>query len=161
MGYHWSAYAWVLCVAAAADAVAIARVWRRRGATGATSLCVVLAGAGVWCLAYALELSAPTLAGRQLWGALKYLGTTALPPAWFVFALQYTGRGRTGPRLYAALCVEPLIVLGLLAVPQTRALVRSYPRGRSPRCPSRASVARTGCTWCTRTCWCWRPARCC
>ena len=135
MGYHWSAYAWVLCVAAAADAVAIARVWHRRGATGATSLCVVLAGAGVWCLAYALELSAPTFAGRQLWGALKYLGTTALPPAWFVFALQYTGRGRTGPRLYAALCVEPLIVLGLLAVPQTRALVRSYPPGPLPAVP--------------------------
>ena len=135
MGYHWSAYAWVLCVAAAADAVAFARVWRRRGATGATSLCVVLAGAGWWCLAYALQLAAPTVDGAVLWGAVKYVGTTALPPAWFVFALQYTGRGRTGPRLYAALCVEPLIVLGLLAVPRTRALIRYYPAGPSSPVP--------------------------
>ena len=135
MGYQWSVYSWVLCVAAAADAVAFARVWRRRGATGATSVCVVLAGAGVWCLTYALQLAAPTVDGRVLWGGLKYIGTTALPPAWFVFALQYTGRGRTGPRLYAALCIEPLIVLGLLAVPQTRALVRSYPAGAQPHIP--------------------------
>ena len=82
MGYQWSAYAWVLCVAAVVDAVAFARVWRRRGATGATSLCVVLAGAGWWCLAYALQLAAPTVDGAVFWGAAKYVGTTALPPAW-------------------------------------------------------------------------------
>ena len=83
-----------------------------------------------WSFAYALELAAPTTGGRELWGALKYVGITVLPPAWLVFALQYTGRvGRPNRWFLGALTIEPLIVLVLLAVPGTRHLIRFYPPG--------------------------------
>jgi diguanylate cyclase (GGDEF)-like protein len=95
----------------------------------------------VWSFAYALELSATGTSHRELWGALKYIGVTALPAAWLVFALQYTGRiGRPKRWFVGALAVEPLAVLALLAVPATRHLIRFYPPGP----PQRFTAASAG-----------------
>ncbi len=127
---HLSAYVVVLVAIGVADIVAAISVWRRRGRIGRASLCAVLLAAAVWCVAYALEL-ATTGDSRVLWGALKFIGTTLLPPAWLIFALQYTGRlARPGRRLLAALAVEPALVLLLLAYSPTRSLIRSYPAGQ-------------------------------
>ncbi len=126
---HLSAYVVVLAVSGVVDLVAALSMWRRRGRVGRDSLCAVLLSAAVWCLAYALELMASGNA-RVMWGALKFIGTTLLPPAWLIFALQYTGRlTRPGPRVLAALAIEPTLVLSLLALPPTRSLIRSYPAG--------------------------------
>jgi diguanylate cyclase (GGDEF)-like protein len=128
--YHVSFYAAVLIASGAADVVAAVGVWRRRGSPGRNSLCVVLLAVAVWSFAYALELSAATTSARELWGALKYVGVTALPAAWLLFALQYTGRiGKASRSLIGALTIEPVVVLVLLAVPGTRHLIRSYPPG--------------------------------
>ncbi len=127
MGFeHLSAYAVVLAVSGVADIAAALNVWRWRGRVGRASLCAVLLAAAIWCVAYALELAASG-DSRVLWGALKFIGTTLLPPAWLIFTLQYTGRlGRPGPRLLAALAVEPALILLLLAYGPTRSLIRSY-----------------------------------
>ncbi len=120
----------VLVVTGVVDIAAALSVWRRRGRVGRASLCAVLLAAAVWCVAYALELAASGNS-RVLWGALKFIGTTLLPPAWLIFALQYTGRlTRPGRRLLAALAIEPALVLLLLAYPPTRSLIRSYPPGQ-------------------------------
>jgi diguanylate cyclase (GGDEF)-like protein/PAS domain S-box-containing protein len=96
----------------------------------------------VWSFAYALELSAPTNGARELWGALKYIGIMGLPPAWLVFALQYTGRmARPSRRFLGALAIEPLIVGVLLAVPGTRHLIRFYPPGPPQRIPTAGAGA--------------------
>ena len=127
MGFHHlSAYVIVLVASGVADIAAALSVWRWRGRVGRASLCAVLLAAAVWCLAYALELLGSG-DSRVLWGALKFIGTTLLPPAWLIFALQYTGRlNRPGRRLLAALAVEPTLVLVLLAYSPTRSLIRSY-----------------------------------
>jgi diguanylate cyclase (GGDEF)-like protein/PAS domain S-box-containing protein len=128
--YHFSFYAAVLIVSGAADVLAALGVWRRRGSPGRNSLCVAMVATAVWSFAYALELAATSTGDRELWGALKYIGVTGVPPAWLLFALQYTGRmGRPRPRLLAALAVEPVVVLALLAIPGTRHLIRFYPPG--------------------------------
>ena len=127
---HLSGYVVVLVVSGVVDIAAALSVWRRRGRVGRASLCAVLLAAAVWCVAYALELAASG-DSRVLWGALKFIGTTLLPPAWLIFALQYTGRlTRPGRRLLAALAIEPALVLSLLAYPPTRSLIRSYPPGQ-------------------------------
>ncbi|MBV8999298.1 MAG: EAL domain-containing protein [Solirubrobacterales bacterium] len=134
---HITFYAGVLIASGAADVAAAFSVWRRRGSPGRNSLCVAMLGTAVWSFAYALELSATGTSDRVLWGAVKYLGITVLPPAWLVFALQYTGRmGRPKPRLLGALAVEPVIVLTLLAIPGTRHLIRSYPPGPPQSIPT-------------------------
>ncbi len=138
MGDHVSAYVLVLAASGVMDIAAAFGVWRRRGRVARASVCVVLLAAAVWCLAYALQLAG---AGRVLWGAVKFVGTTLLPPAWLLFALQYTGRlSRPGWRLLGVLALEPVLVLSLLAIPPTRALVRSYPPGK----PQDVSDARLG-----------------
>ena len=135
-GYHVSFYAAVLIASGAADVAAAIGVWRRRGNPGRNALCIAMLAVAVWSLAYALELSAPTTNDRELWGALKYVGVTALPAAWLVFALQYTGRvGRPSRLFVGALTIEPLVVLVLLVVPGTRHLIRAYPPGREQPVP--------------------------
>ena len=130
MGNALSPFAPVLVGSAIADVVAAIVVWRRRGSTGRHALCLALLAGMTWSLVYALELAAPSSAGQQLWGNFKYVGTTALPPAWLIFTLQYAGRiTDVGRGLLAALAVEPLVMLSLLAYPPTRTLVHSYPPG--------------------------------
>jgi diguanylate cyclase (GGDEF)-like protein/PAS domain S-box-containing protein len=126
---HLSGYVVALAVSGIVDIAAALSVWRHRRRIGRASLCAVLVAAAAWCLAYALEL-ATSGDSRVLWGALKFIGTTLLPPAWLMFALQYTGRlTHPGRRLLAGLAIEPAVVLALLAIPSTRSLIRSYPAG--------------------------------
>jgi PAS domain S-box-containing protein len=127
VGWHW----WFSAMALAGGAclaVYAAYVWRRRRASAGASLAVVLAAAGWWGLAYALELAATDLSVKLLWGDAKWLGVCLLPPAWFAFIMQYTGRDRWVNRTtMAALAVPPVAVILLLANQATHDLVRYYP----------------------------------
>lgn len=101
--------------------------WRRESRIG-WSLAALLASVAWWGLAYAVELSVTDIASKSLWGDLKYVGVMTLAPAWLIFVLQYTGRGRlVTRRLLALLAIEPILAMTLLAVPATHDLVRSYP----------------------------------
>jgi diguanylate cyclase (GGDEF)-like protein/PAS domain S-box-containing protein len=125
---HWSLMSGSLIAAGVISLGAAAFVLRHRGAPGRLSLSIAVAAGAAWSITYGLELAATSRSGQQLWGYAEYLGTTLLPPAWLLFALQYTGRRRRiGRSLVAALAVEPVIVLALIALPATRELVRSYP----------------------------------
>jgi PAS domain S-box-containing protein len=125
--WHWYFSALALAGGACLGAYAF-YVWRRRTATAGASLVVVLAAAGWWSLAYALELGASSLAAKLRWGDAKWLGIAVLPPAWFAFIMQYTGLGRWVNRYtLAALAVPPAAVLVLLANRASHDLVRYYP----------------------------------
>jgi PAS domain S-box-containing protein len=127
VGQHWYFSAMALA-AGACLAVYAFYVWRHRRASAGTSLVVVLAAAGWWGLAYALELAATNLSTKLLWGDAKWLGVALLPPAWFAFVMQYNGRGRWVNRpVMVALAVPPVAVIVLLANPATHDLVRYYP----------------------------------
>jgi PAS domain S-box-containing protein len=104
------------------------QVGRRRDIAAGLSLAVLLVSVAWWGLAYAVELSVSDLAVKLRWGDLKYVGVCTLAPAWLVFVLQYTGRGRlVSTRFLGLLTVEPLAVFAVLAVPATHDLVRFYP----------------------------------
>jgi diguanylate cyclase (GGDEF)-like protein/PAS domain S-box-containing protein len=103
-------------------------MWSRRTTPGAAALIFILA-AGIWyTTTYALELGTTALHTKQLWGDIKYVGVTMLPPAWLAFTLQYSGRTRWLTRRRVLwLAVEPLAVLVMLAIPGAHDLVRFYP----------------------------------
>jgi PAS domain S-box-containing protein len=127
VGWHWYFSALAL-VGGCCLAVYASYVWRRRRASAGASLAVVLAAAGWWGLAYAIELAATRLSTRLLWGDAKWLGICLLPPAWFAFIMQYTGRDRWVNRsTMAALAVPSAAVIVLLANQATHDLVRYYP----------------------------------
>jgi signal transduction histidine kinase len=88
----------------------------------------MLAAAGWWGLAYALELASSTLSARLFWGDAKWLGIALLPVAFYAFIMQYTGHQRwVNRRAMAALAVVPVATIALLAIPATHDLVRYYP----------------------------------
>jgi PAS domain S-box-containing protein len=127
VGQHWFFSAMALA-AGACLAVYAFYVWRHRRASAGASLAVVLAAAGWWSLAYALELAATDLSTKLRWGDAKWLGICLLPPAWFAFTMRYTRRDRWVNRpVMAALAVPPVAVIVLLAIPATHDLVRYYP----------------------------------
>ncbi|HEX7147722.1 MAG TPA: histidine kinase N-terminal 7TM domain-containing protein, partial [Actinomycetota bacterium] len=118
-------------------------VWRHRKASAGASLTVMLAAAGWWGLAYALELASHRLPVRLFWGDVKWLGIALLPPAFYAFVMQYTGRPRwVNRRTMAALAVVPVATVTLLAVPATHDLVRYYKPGAEAD-PTRA-IAQVG-----------------
>jgi hypothetical protein len=55
---------------------------------------LVLLGLAVWSLGYGVELGSAALPTVIFWDNIAFLGKLLMPPAWFVFALQYTGRAR-------------------------------------------------------------------
>lgn len=119
-----------------------AYVARQRGTRTGWSLAVLLVSVAWWGTAYAIELSVDEVPDKELWGGLKYVGICLLPPAWLAFVLQYVGRGElVTRRLLAALAIEPVLVLVLLAVPATHDLIRHYP---PPTADERLPIVGTG-----------------
>ena len=127
MTLPWSPAGWWLVAGSVLVTVAIVVVWRRRDTATIVGLLAVLAGAVLWSVCSALELSAGDLAGREYWGDLKYIGVVLLPPAYLAFVLQCSGHTRWPRWAGPALAVEPLAVLLLLAASATHDLVRFYP----------------------------------
>ena len=100
----------------------------RRGTPSGWSLAVLLVSVAWWGLAYSVELTVDEIGPKSHWGDLKYLGISALAPAWLVFVLQYVGLGHlVTKRLLVLLAIEPLVLLTLLALPATHDLVHHYP----------------------------------
>jgi PAS domain S-box-containing protein len=127
VGRHWYFSAVALAGGACLAGYTL-YVWRHRRASAGASLAVMLAAAGWWGLAYAIELAATDLATRKFWGDTKWLGIALLPVAFYAFVMQYTGRDLlVNRRTMAALAVVPVATVALLAVPATHDLVRYYP----------------------------------
>ena len=100
-----------MCVITAAAGVF---VWVRLRAPGARVLALLLFACALNSGAYGLEFATTSLAAKEEFEKLLTVGSVAIPTLWFVFALQYTGRGRYLTRTaLAALAVVPLLSLGL------------------------------------------------
>ena len=85
----------LLALLSAAISVGVAiRVWQRRPGPGVVPLTLMVLGAAWWSLGYALEISTPDLETQVLIANLEYPGIATIPVMWFVFVLEYTGRGK-------------------------------------------------------------------
>jgi len=103
-----------LLVSAVLTTVLAVFVWRERPKTGATAMVAVIVGLALWALGQAVVVGAAPQRLRMLGYAVTVTGTALVSFPWFVFALQYVGRGEwvTRPRV-AALAVEPLAITAL------------------------------------------------
>ncbi|MBN1630701.1 MAG: PAS domain S-box protein, partial [Thermoleophilia bacterium] len=129
MLYEWSAaspYAIVHGVAAVVCFALVFLGWRRRGMPGGLQFATLMAAGAVWATFYALELAAPTLGGKLLWGRLQYLGIVPMPVMWYLFARAHTGATRKfDPRFGAAVGVFSLVTLVLVATNEWHGLIWS------------------------------------
>lgn len=89
--------------------------WRTRHRTGAKALTVFLLGASFWALAEGLTLAVGQYQAMTFWMRVALSLSVVVPPAWLVFALEYTGtRRRISRPLLAALVVEPVVFVWLV-----------------------------------------------
>lgn len=102
-------------VAAVLALVLAALAWDRRPAHGATSFAVAMLAVAVWSAASVLELVAVDPATDLFYARLSYVGITAFPPAWLLFAVAYAGgESLVDRRPVLLLSVEPILVLALV-----------------------------------------------
>jgi PAS domain S-box-containing protein len=121
--WRYIPYALLLLGATALLVLFAFRAWRRRGTPGATALVMLMMAGAVWGVAYALSLGSADPSMRLFWGEVRYLGIVAVPLAWLVFALQYTGReGWVTRRALALLAIEPLVTLVLVFTSEAHGL---------------------------------------
>lgn len=108
-------YVLLLVIGAITSIVLAILAWRYRSAPGAVALAVLMLAIAGWSLAYAQELVSPDLWTKIFWTRIQYIGITLVPPAWLVFAIQYTGRTYwLTRRNLALLAIEPLLVWFLI-----------------------------------------------
>lgn len=70
---------------------------------------------GWWSFWYGMEIASPDLAAKTLWAKLEYIGIAITPVAWFLFAIQYTGRTTWWTRnKQLALFIIPFITIVLV-----------------------------------------------
>ena len=106
----------VVTVAVVVGVAAAIVAWRERPEPGSTPLAVLLAGQAWWAAFLVFELEAETLAAKAFWYDVQWVGAVAIPVAWLVFALEYTGRDRlVTPRIVGALCLVPAVTVLLAA----------------------------------------------
>lgn len=108
-------YVLVPATAAVLAVILAVLAWHRRPAPGAVPFTAVFLSATVWSFAYAMELLSTEPGGSLFWGRVSYFGIVALPAAWLLFALAYTGSDAwKSPVTLGVLAVEPAVLLYLV-----------------------------------------------
>ncbi len=126
----WSAavapYALALLAASVLCGLLAVLGWRRRSKPGGVQFAAMMAGAAIWALFYALELTAPSLVWKVVWAKAEYIGIVTLPLTWFLFARSHTGASKRLSRgLLALVCLIPAITLVLAATNEFHGLLWS------------------------------------
>lgn len=86
-------------------------VWKRRPGTGVTSFTVLMIGLTIWTFAEAFKAMSEGLAGKLFFANAAFIGITIVPAAWFIFSLDFTGRGKwITTRNLRFLAIEPILI---------------------------------------------------
>lgn len=99
--------------------VIAAYIGTHRRALGAGTFALGMASLTVWSIAYGMELASTTLPDMFFWIRIEYLGIATLPALWFVFVIQFSGRGKLlTPFKTFLLFVIPVCTIALVATNQ-------------------------------------------
>ncbi len=95
--------------------------WSQRSVPGSRFYAWLALAMGVVALEEMLSMLGPTPAAALFWFKVRYLPFAVIPPLWFLFVLEYSGRTAwVSPKLLGALFAIPLV---------TQLLVWSNPAG--------------------------------
>ena len=129
MRWQYTPYVLPLLIAAATSVALAFLAWRRRPAPGARPLVWLMLAVAEWSLGYALELGSAGLPDKVFWAKVQYVGIVAVPVAWSVLALQYTGREKwLARRNLILLAIVPLVTLLLAWTNEAHGLIWSDTR---------------------------------
>ena len=115
MHWQYNPYVLPLLIAAAVSVALAFYAWRRRPASGAAPVALLMLAVAVWQLGYALEMGSAEVPSKLFWARVQYLGIAMVPVTWLAFALQYTGWEKwLTRRNVALLTIMPVATLLLL-----------------------------------------------
>jgi signal transduction histidine kinase len=101
-----------------------AYAWYGRDEPGAVAFAVLMIGATVWSLSYAVAVAVFDPGVRLAFEVPIEVGKALIAPAWLAFALGYTGRsGYLTRRNVAAIMLFPIATLLVVALPTLRPLI--------------------------------------
>ncbi|UIO99651.1 ATP-binding protein [Halobaculum sp. CBA1158] len=104
----------VMLVTIAVGTTAALLAWRERPEQGAVPLAAMLAGQVWWSVFFVFEIRASTYAGKVFYSDIQWVGVVVIPVAWFLFAMEYTGRDQyVRPRYVALLLAIPAVTVAL------------------------------------------------
>ncbi len=112
MGWQYTPYIFPLLLAAGISGILTFSAWRHRQRARTGPFMLLTAAVTFWSLGYVIQLSRTPLDAKLFWTNLQYMGITAVPVAWLLFTLQYTGHERWINRhTLVLLAIEPLLTL--------------------------------------------------
>ena len=101
-------------------------IWKKRHVKGSNYLLIAVVAVILYNMAYALEYSATTIAGKVFWSKVEYLGIGTLLPLLFLFVLMYYGIVKKIKTQYAILLWSlPVLVMGLAWTNELHGLIWS------------------------------------
>jgi diguanylate cyclase (GGDEF)-like protein len=102
------------------------RAWSFRFARGAKYFAFLVSSCAVYCLAYSMEISSSELEIVFFWLRIEYVGIAMIPPAFILFAVDYTGwRAKLSAPVVAALFIIPIITIALFLTTPGHGLIYS------------------------------------
>lgn len=108
-------YAVALIVAAIISTIVAVIAWQRRNSIGAKSLFILMSGAMVWSLTYAIRWIAYDEAAQLFWLDATYFGVVVAPTAFLILALEITDQMHIlTPRVRTGLAIIPTFTILIL-----------------------------------------------
>lgn len=118
----------VLLASTAIATLLTLHAWQRRPAVGSVLFALLMLAVSLWSLAYLLEITLPTFAGKLFWVKLRFLGMVIVPVIWLLFVWEYTGNEKwLTRRKITAVALTPAVTLLLTFTNDTHNLVWSTP----------------------------------
>jgi PAS domain S-box-containing protein len=87
-------YQTAMIVSLAASLLVAVKTWRHHRAHGSKAMIALASATFVWTLGFLLETYGKTIDRQMMFTNIGYLGSMSVPPAWFIFAINYSGEKR-------------------------------------------------------------------
>jgi hypothetical protein len=94
MGWQVTVYTAPMLGAAVVAFLLAATAFRSRDQRTALPLVAFLLRIGIWCATSGLRISSTTLAAKEFWRNIQFLGPTITVPSVLFFAAEFTNRDR-------------------------------------------------------------------
>ncbi|MBN2410597.1 PAS domain S-box protein [candidate division KSB1 bacterium] len=88
--FHFQLYSWILLISTILALGIAIMISKRRDNLSVKYLVLLEIAVAIWSFAGVFEAAAPTVALKQLWSQISYIGITTSPVFYFLFALAYS-----------------------------------------------------------------------
>lgn len=110
--YSFNIYSLILIATICIATITSIALWPRRKFKGVFWVILLEIAAAEWAFGILFESAATTVALKQLWSAIAFIGTCLVPPLFFIFAIEYNrGREQISKLALLLLLIMPIFTI--------------------------------------------------